>query len=160
MEKSNIMNRIFLATVLFLFTATAFAQQDSIQQPKEEQVEKAKVELTEIQQLQADRDSAKSILRVKTSANTRNNNRYEKLQNDKNKYKTQLSTAKKSKKQEKIEAAQGKIEENKQQIKDLDAQLKEEAKELTQLEKDLKNAEKTLKTAKEKAAKEKAKSKK
>ncbi len=151
------MNKLFLAIIVFLFSSTAFAQEE----------EKPQGGNTEIKELQAARDTAKALFKAKTLENKKNNSRYDKLQADKNKFKSQLSTAKKSKKQDKIEAIQAKIDDNKQQIKDLDLQLKDESKQLAQLEKELKNAEKALETAKknaqkekEKAAKEKSKAKK
>lgn len=146
------MKKIFLAFIVFLFTASSFAQETT--------PVKAEKDNSEIKQLQADRDTAKVQVRRKTSENTRDNNKFIKLQNEKKKLKDQLKTAKKSKKSEKIEAIEVKVDDNLEAIKELEPKLKEEEKELDQLEKDLKNAEKALKTAKAKEAKEKAKGKK
>lgn len=145
------MSKVFLTTILLLFGTTLFAQSDSTEKPQ--------AEISEVKELQMARDTAKAALKAKTLENKKNNSRFDKMQNDKNKFKTQLSTAKKAKKSDKVEEIQGKIEENKQNIKDLDAQLKAEDKEIAQLEKELKNAEKALKAAKEKVLKEKAKKK-
>jgi chromosome segregation ATPase len=111
----------------------------------------------EIKELQDARDTIKAELKIKTSLNTKNFNKFDKLQGEKAKLKDQYSSAKKAKKTDKMEAIQEKITENQQAIKDMDLQLKEENKDLDRLDKELKNAEKNLQKAKDRIAKEKSK---
>lgn len=145
------MKKILLSFIGFLLSASLSAQETKA----------VKAESTsDIKELQATRDTLKAELRRKTLENTKDNNKFTKLQSDKQRLKDQLKNAKKSKKTEKIEALETKVSDNLTAIKELDAKIKEEEKELSKLEKDLKNADKALKTAKEKEVKEKAKARK
>ena len=118
---------------------------------------KAKPVDPEIKELQDARDTIKGTLKQKTSENSKDFNKVTKLEGEKNKLKDQFATAKKAKKQDKMDAIQEKITENAKAIKDLDQKLKEEDKEITQLEKELKKAEKDLAAMKENKMKAKAK---
>ncbi len=139
------MKKIFLVSVVLLFVASSFAQRA----PKEVD--------PEIKELKEARDTAKAMVKIKNSENTKDLSKYDKLVAEKAKLKDQFATAKKAKKTDKMDTIQEKITENLQAIKDMDLQLKAESKELDQLDKDLKNAEKALQKAKDRIAKEKAK---
>lgn len=147
-----IMKKIFLSFIAFLFTICSYAQEAKTVKPEKDN--------SEIKQLQADRDTAKAELKRKTLENTKNINKLLRMENENKRLKEQLSAAKKAKKNDKAETIQGKITDNVQALKELNTQIKEEEKELDKLDKEVKNAEKALKNGKEKAAKEKAKSKK
>ncbi len=142
------MKKIFLVIGLFLFVTTVNAQRT----PKEVD--------PEIKELQIARDTAKAMVKIKNSENSKDLNRFDKLQNEKLKLKDQLSAAKKAKKTDKMETIQEKITENLDAIKELDLKLKADNKELDRLDKELKNAEKALQKAKERKAKEKEKARK
>jgi hypothetical protein len=139
------MKKIFFVFLLLLFAAPSFAQRA----PKEID--------PEIKELMIARDTAKAMVKIKNSENLKDLSRSDKLIGEKAKLKDQLSTAKKAKKTDKVEAIQEKITENLEAIKELDLKLKEDNKEMDRLDKELKNAEKALQKAKDMKAKEKAK---
>ncbi len=147
-----IMHKIIAVLFLSMLTHLSIAQDKS--------EVKAQVSISQSKQLQADRDTVKSQLRLKNQERTRDINKLVKTENSNKSLKDQLNSAKKAKKMDKIESLETKIADNKQTIKDLDVKIKADEKEIDQLEKDLKRAEKELKSAKENEAKEKAKGKK
>jgi hypothetical protein len=141
------MKKIFLAILLFLFTASSYAQQ-----PKP-----VKEIDPEIKEKQTERDTAKAVLRVKTLEHTKDMNRYDRLYNTNKTLKEKLKVATKEKKTEKAEALEEKVTAYSDTLKELDMKIKSDKKELATLETDLEKAEKALKATKERIAKEKAK---
>jgi chromosome segregation ATPase len=146
------MKKTILLVTLFLFTSTLYAQKTA--------PPKTSVVSPEIKELQAQRDTAKSLLRQKTQENSKDVNHCKKLENNKETLKEQLKAAKKAKKSDKEEIIQEKLTATSDSLVELNKKLKVSDKELSQLEKDLDNAEKALKKAKEDEAKEKAQGKK